>query len=320
MKKIPLMVIVGPTAVGKTALSLELAEKLDGEIISADSMQIYQGMDIGTAKPSAAEKARIRHHLIDVIPPTETFNVQDWITCAEEAIQDITRRGKAPIVSGGTGLYVNALIDGFLFPDTSADPELRRELEQRGRENPAALHKELADVDPETAERLHPNDIRRVVRALEVYHRTGEPISVLQKKASSSEPLYKLLYIGLTRDRQELYERINLRVDQMLEEGLIEEVRSLKERYLDERQEDQAKLTALQALGYKEILWGLTGEKTMEEAVALLKRDTRRYAKRQLSWFKRDKRIRWFNLSHSTEDDVIDTVTALWQELLQEHR
>ncbi|NLM38952.1 MAG: tRNA (adenosine(37)-N6)-dimethylallyltransferase MiaA [Firmicutes bacterium] len=316
MTKIPLLVIVGPTAVGKTALSLKLAEELKGEIISADSMQIYQGMDIGTAKPSPAEQARIPHHLIDVVPPTEAFNVQDWVMLAEEAIQDITLRGNTPIVSGGTGLYVNALIDGFLFPDTSADPELRRQLEQRGRENPSALHKELADVDPETAQRLHPNDIRRVVRALEVYYRTGEPISTLQKKASTTERPYELLYIGLTRDRAELYERINLRVDQMIDEGLIEEVRTLVERFL-ESADDPAKLTALQALGYKEIIWGLTGEKTMAEAVELLKRDTRRYAKRQLSWFKRDERIRWFNLSHTAEYDVIKTVTSLWQELFE---
>lgn len=310
--KIPLLVIVGPTAVGKTALALRLAETLAGEIISADSMQIYQGMDIGTAKPSAEEQQRVRHHLIDIISPAETFNVQDWVKLAEKAIEDITARGKTPIVAGGTGLYVNALLDGFLFPDTSADPELRKKLEARGERDPASLHAELAQVDPAAAARLHPNDLRRVIRALEVYYRTGSPISVLQKKAQRAHRPYDPLYIGLTRDRADLYARINLRVDEMLQQGLLEEVKELKERFLDASRQNRAELTALQALGYKEILWALEGQKSLEEAVEILKRDTRRYAKRQLSWFRRDKRIKWFNLTHMSEREVHDRVVQLW--------
>jgi len=317
MQKIPLLVIVGPTAVGKTSLSLELAEAISGEIISADSMQIYQGMDIGTAKPSHAEQQRVRHHLIDIVSPLESFNVQDWVNLAENVIDDIRQRDKAPIVSGGTGLYINALLDGFLFPDTSADPALRRSLEERGTQDPTALHRELAEVDPTTAQRLHPNDLRRVIRALEVYYRTGEPISALQKKAQNTARPYRPLYIGLTRDRDELYERINLRVDQMLHEGLVDEVQELIHRYLEGRRYDSAELTALQALGYKEIIWGLTGKMSMSEAVELLKRDTRRYAKRQLSWFKRDDRIQWYNLTEVPENDVLEAIIEQWQDTFQ---
>ncbi|KLU40522.1 MAG: tRNA (adenosine(37)-N6)-dimethylallyltransferase MiaA [Limnochordia bacterium] len=314
--KKPLLVIVGPTAVGKTSLSLRLAESLEGEIVSADSMQIYRGMDIGTAKPSLNERSQIRHHLLDVISPAESFNVQDWVKLAEKAIDDIAARGKTPIIAGGTGLYVNALLDGFLFPDTSADPRLRQELEVKGEQDPEALHAELAQVDPDTAARLHPNDLRRVIRALEVYYRTGSPISVLQKKAKHAARPYRLLYIGLTRDRSDLYARINARVDEMLREGLVEEVRGLKERFLDGATDQaRAQLTSLQALGYKEILWALEGQMPLEEAVDILKRDTRRYAKRQLSWFRRDPRIKWFNLTHSSEDEVQRTVIELWHQL-----
>ena len=208
-------------------------------------------------------------------------------------------------------------MDGFLFPDTSADPELRRQLEARGAEDPAALHAELAAVDPAAAAKLHPNDLRRIVRALEVYYRTGVPISALQKKVQRSTRPYKLLYIGLTRDRAELYERVNARVDQMLQEGLVEEVKGLKERFLDPVGQGSQELTSLQALGYKEILWALNGTMSLEEAVEILKRDTRRYAKRQLSWFRRDPRVKWFNLTHLSEDEVYRQVTALWYELLQ---
>ena len=306
MTKQAILVIVGPTAVGKTQLSLELAQELTGEIVSADSMQVYRGMNIGTAKPTTAEQQLVPHHLIDIRDPDQLFNAADFVSLAELAIKDIASRGKVPIVSGGTGLYIDALVDGFLFPDSKADPKLRRELRIRASKEPEALYKELERVDPQSAKRLHPNDLRRIVRALEVYYRTGEPISALQQKAAQAEKPYDPLFIGLTRNRPELYERINQRVDQMLTQGLVEEVKQLIEHYPHQP-------TALQALGYKEIVWYLKGNMSLEEAVEILKRDTRRYAKRQLSWFRRNTRIHWFNLSHEDLETVKAKVIGLWK-------
>ncbi|NMB01669.1 MAG: tRNA (adenosine(37)-N6)-dimethylallyltransferase MiaA [Firmicutes bacterium] len=299
------LVIIGPTAVGKTELSLEIAEHFGAEIISADSMQVYRGMDIGTAKPSQAERQRVVHHLLDVVNPDETFNVADYIGLAEQVLQDLQRKATVPIVAGGTGLYVDALLDGFLFPDTSADPEIRQELEEVAKQDPTSLHIELQKVDPISAKRLHPNDLRRIIRALEVYRRTGEPISELQKKKQATERPYNPLYIGLTRDRSEIYQRVNERVDQMIKEGLVAEVEGLLQKYPEQP-------TALQALGYKEIALYLRGELTLPEAVELLKRDTRRYAKRQLSWFKRNQRIHWLNRSELSSEGIKEQIYSLW--------
>lgn len=306
MSKQAILVIVGPTAVGKTQLSLEIGQALSGEVISADSMQVYRGMDIGTAKPSIEEQRQVPHHLIDIRDPDQTFNAADFVSLAEEAVADIASRSKTPIVSGGTGLYIDALVDGFLFPDSKPDPKLRRELRLRASKEPDSLYEELKKVDPKSAERLHPNDLRRIVRALEVYYRTGKPISVLQQKAAQQEKPYNPLFIGLTRDRPELYERINKRVDQMLLDGLVDEVTQLIGRYPHQP-------TALQALGYKEIVWYLQNKMSLEEAVEVLKRDTRRYAKRQLSWFRRNSRIHWFNLSDSEPMEIKDKVIKLWK-------
>ena len=306
MTKQAILVIVGPTAVGKTELSLELAQELSGEIVSADSMQVYRGMNIGTAKPTIAEQQLVPHHLIDIREPDPVFNAAEFVSLAELAIEDIASRRKVPIVSGGTGLYIDALVDGFLFPDSTADPILRRELRVRASKDPEALFRELEQVDPQSAERLHPNDLRRIVRALEVYYRTGEPISALQQKAAQTEKPYDPLFVGLTRNRPELYERINKRVDQMMTQGLVKEVKQLIEHYPHQP-------TALQALGYKEIVWYLKGTMSLEEAVEILKRDTRRYAKRQLSWFRRNSRIHWFNLSHGDLETVKAKVINLWK-------
>lgn len=306
LSKQAILVIVGPTAVGKTQLSLEIGQALSGEVISADSMQVYRGMDIGTAKPSIEEQRQVPHHLIDIRDPDQTFNAADFVSLAEEAVADIASRSKTPIVSGGTGLYIDALVDGFLFPDSKPDPKLRRELRLRASKEPDSLYEELKKVDPKSAERLHPNDLRRIVRALEVYYRTGKPISVLQQKAAQQEKPYNPLFIGLTRDRPELYERINKRVDQMLLDGLVDEVTQLIGRYPHQP-------TALQALGYKEIVWYLQNKMSLEEAVEVLKRDTRRYAKRQLSWFRRNSRIHWFNLSDSEPMEIKDKVIKLWK-------
>ncbi|HHY19773.1 MAG TPA: tRNA (adenosine(37)-N6)-dimethylallyltransferase MiaA [Firmicutes bacterium] len=284
-----IIAIVGPTASGKTDLSLSLASELDGEIISADSMQVYIGLDIGTAKVDL-ENQTIPHHLIDIVEPNEDFSVAEYQELAEEAIIEIQKRGKRPIFVGGTGLYIQAALDGLLFPEPKRDEKLRQKLlaqaEELGNEY---MYRRLLSCDEESAQKIHPNDIRRIVRALEVYIKTGVPLSKLQKEAREFTPKHKAIWIGVTDERQILYNRIDARVDKMLNNGLLEEVTALYENGLSSNS------TAYQALGYKEMIWYLKGLVTMDEAVRILKRDTRRYAKRQLSWFRRDKRIKWFS-------------------------
>lgn len=306
MQKQPVLIVVGPTAVGKTKFSLRLAEKLQAEIISADSMQVYKGMDIGTAKAGREEQKRVKHHLIDVVDPDQSFNVANYVSLAEKVLADLKARNKTALLTGGTGLYIDALIDGFLFPDSEADPKLRAELAAQAKKDPLSLHNRLKEVDAKSARRIHPNDHRRLVRALEVYLRTGEPISVLQEKKAQEERPYNPLYIGLNRRRPELYARINKRVDEMIALGLIEEVQGLLQAYPEQP-------TALQALGYKEIAWYLQGKMSLAEAIELLKRDTRRYAKRQLSWFRRNKKIHWFNVSKISEEEILAESSRLWQ-------
>lgn len=289
-EKPPLVVVVGPTAVGKSELAIELALRTRGEVVTADSMQVYRGLDIGTAKPTLEDRRGVPHHLIDICDPDERFNVAEYRRLAHRVIEEVHGRGNLPILAGGTGLYVKAVLDEFLFPDEGADYELRRRLEAEAKEaGPLALHSRLREVDPLTAQRLHPNDVRRVVRALEVYHTTGKPLSEHLRSARASEPKYDVAIFGLTRPREILYRRINERVDAQIEQGLIEEVRRLKARYGDLP-------VARQALGYKEIHAYLTGELTLEQAVERLKRDTRRFAKRQYTWFRREPGIRWIDL------------------------
>mgnify|MGYP000987949572 FL=1 len=301
-----MLVILGPTAVGKTALSLDLARALGAAIISADSMQVYRGMDIGTAKPSHKEQRAVVHHLLDVVDPNEAFNVADYVNLAEEVLVDLKSQDTAAILSGGTGLYIDALLQGFLFPDTSADEAIRDELQARAAEDPQSLFDELQEVDPASAKKLHPNDLRRIIRALEVYRRTGEPISSLQRKKGEGKRTYQPIYIGLFRDRQNLYNRVDQRVDQMIQAGLVDEVEGLLAAYPEQP-------TALQALGYKEIAYYLRGEMTLPEAIERLKRDTRRYAKRQLSWFRRNKQIHWFNCTDLTHERIKQDAQALWE-------
>jgi len=302
MDKPVVVVLVGPTAVGKTETALNMALELNCEIISADSMQVYRGMDIGTAKASPAEQHLVRHHLLDIVDPDQRFTVADWVNHAERAVADITARGKLPLITGGTGLYINAFIDGFLFPDQSADEELRRELYQLAKADPEELYRQLESVDPKTAARLHPNDHRRIVRALEVYYASGKPISEMQAKTPAQQN-YKAVMIGLNRRRQHLYQRIEVRVDQMIAAGLVDEVKALLKRYPNQP-------TALQAIGYKEIAMVLQDQITLDEAIALIKRETRRYAKRQLSWFRRDPRIRWYDLDETTASEIIADTRA----------
>lgn len=291
--KPPLVAIVGPTAVGKTALSIVVAKAIDGEVVSMDSMQVYRHMNIGTAKPTVEERQGVPHHLIDVVDPGEEFSAARYQELASAAIQDILARGKIPMLVGGTGLYLKAVVDGLLFPDQGKAPEIRARLEKEVEERGSrALHERLAQVDPDAAARIHPNDARRIVRALEVYEATGTPITVLQRRhsAASGEKRYRLAMIGLTRERENLYRRVNDRVDEQVARGLVEETKKLMAMGFSER------LVAHQALGYKEMIPYIKGEKTLEEAKETLKMETRRYAKRQLTWFRADKRVEWVNL------------------------
>lgn len=289
---IPLVVIAGPTATGKSEVAVEVALRLDGEIISADSMQVYRGMDIGTAKLSPEERKKIPHHLIDVVDPAENYSVANFQEQASQLIKDIHSRNKLPILAGGTGLYINAVIDDYYFPSGLLNSEVRQHLAQIGKEmGPEALHRRLAEIDPESAARIQPNDLRRIVRALEVFHLTGQPLSTFHRKKDFSPPRYHLAMFGLYCPRHILYERINQRVEEMVRRGLVEEVKKLL------REGCAPSATALQAVGYKEIIDYLHGYYNLETAVELIKRNTRRLAKRQMTWFKRDKRIRWFDIT-----------------------
>ncbi len=286
-----LLVVCGPTAVGKTALALELAEYFDGEILSADSRQVYRLMDVGTAKPTSEEQQRVRHHLIDVVWPDEEFHAARFVSLAEEVISGICQRNKRPFLVGGTGLYIRALTEGLLAAP-SADPELRRDLHARAeREGSASLHKELARVDPVSADRLHPNDLLRIVRALEVYEQSGLTLSALQDKHGFRSTPYRTLKIGLNLERDELYRRIGQRAEIMFEQGLMEEAEVLLQSGYD------PDLKTLRTIGYRQAFALLRQKMTREEAIDDLKRSTRRYAKQQLTWFRKDKSIIWLESS-----------------------
>ncbi len=298
------IVIAGPTASGKTSLSIELAKLLDGEIISADSMQVYKYMDVGTAKPSIEEMQGIRHYLIDELLPDEEFNVVKFKELAEKYIEVILERGKQPIIVGGTGLYISSLINNINFSETKSDWELREQLGREAEENgPVYIHDKLRLVDPVSAANIHPNNVKRVIRALEVYYQTQRPMSYHNEKSREIPPKYKFVLLGLTMDREKLYDRINKRVDIMLENGLIEEVGRLVEMgYADS-------ITSMQGIGYKEILSYLRNEISLEEAVETVKRESRRYAKRQITWFKRIKEIKWFSIDNfGNTNNIVEAV------------
>ena len=287
--KVKVVVVLGPTGSGKSELAERLAAAMGAEIVNADSMQVYRGMDIGTAKPSPAAVARIPHHLLDIVPPDVNYSAARFRRDAAVAISEIDRRGGKPILVGGTGLYIRALLQG-LVDAPSCDDGFRRRLEGvAGGE----LLRRLAEVDPETAARLHPNDRVRIVRALEVFHQTGRPMSAVRTEHGFSGAFYETLKIGIRVGREELYRRIERRVDGMLEAGLVEEVRSLLAAGYDR------KCKSMRAIGYKEIAAYLSGEVTLNEAVSLIKRDTRRYAKRQMTWFNRDDEIYWLEYPES---------------------
>ncbi len=286
-----LLVIIGPTAVGKTKLSIEMAKCFNGEIISGDSMQIYRGMDIGTAKIRKDEMEGIPHHLIDIKEPDENFSVAEFQTLVRAKIKEIAEKGKLPIIVGGTGLYVQSVIYDYQFSDASGDDEFRRLLEERAnREGNEALYKELIEVDPESAAEIHPNNLRRVIRALEIFHLTGKTRQEFQK-SQVPDLLYQTALVGLTMERDKLYERINARVDLMMQEGLFEEVKGLYGQGLRDCQ-------SIQAIGYKEIYDYLDGKISLEQAVENLKQNSRRYAKRQLTWFRNKMEVEWFDVTN----------------------
>ena len=284
-----ILVIVGPTASGKTRMAVELAKAHNGEVVSADSMQIYRRMDIGTAKPTAEEMDGVPHHMIDVADPEEDFSVARYVELASACVDDILARGKLPIVAGGTGLYVDSLLSGRTFaafsPESALRKELEEELAERGGE---AMLEDLSRVDQEAAARLHPNDHKRIVRALEVYRSTGKTISEHNRETQALPPRYEALTIGLNfQDRADLWARIDARVDQMAADGLEREVRELLSSGLSPR------CTAMQAIGYKEFVAAVEGDMTWREAEELVKLRSRQYAKRQLTWFRRNPAVHW---------------------------
>lgn len=301
--KQPLIVLTGPTAVGKTSLSIKLAKAIGGEIISADSMQVYRHMDIGSAKITAHEMEGVPHHLIDVLEPDQDFNVVTFQHMAKEALEEIYSHHRIPIIAGGTGFYIQALLYDIDFKENDEGSLVRRELEElaarEGEAAPAVLHAMLEEIDPESATRIHANNVKRVIRAIEYYRLTGERISVHNQEERVKESPYNFLYYVVNTQRPVLYGRIDRRVDQMMENGLVEEVQALKAMGCHRGQ------TSMQGLGYKEILDYLDGRCTLDEAVYILKRDTRHFAKRQLTWFKRERDVRWLNLPDFGNDAAL---------------
>lgn len=295
----PVVAILGPTAVGKTAAALELASLLGAEVLSADSRQVYRGMDIGTAKVSAEDRERVPHHLVDLVNPDEPFTLADYLDRAAAVMEEVARRGKIPLVVGGTGLYIRALTEGYAVPRTPPDAEFRALLAEEARLlGTAALHRRLAARDPAAAGKLHPNDFRRVTRALEVHRATGTPISTWQR-ADAPPRVHKL---GLTMDREDLYRRIDARIDDQIRRGLLDEVRALLDRGYP------PDLAAFETFGYRELIGHLSGAYPLEKGIALVKRNTRRFAKRQFTWFRREPRVEWLEVTRSSS----------WRELAHE--
>ena len=306
----PMVVLTGPTAVGKTELSIQLAQKLDGEIISADSMQIYQKMDIGTAKIRKEEMDGIPHHLIDVLDPSEEFNVARFQEMAKEALAGIYRRERIPLIVGGTGFYIQGLLCDIDFTKEEQDFRYRENLQKKAKEEGAqAIHKMLQAVDPASAQKIHPNNIKRVIRALEFYHLNGRKISEHNEQESRKESPYRFAYFVLNQNRTTLYERINHRVDLMLEAGLVEEVRRLKEAGYGKN------LVSMQGIGYKEVLDYLDGKMTLEETADQIKKDTRHFAKRQLTWFGREKEVIMIDKDkYETEEEILEHMLGILKE------
>ena len=297
MTKIPLIVVAGPTASGKTSLAIDIAKTLDGEIVCADSMQIYKYMDIGTAKATKEEQAQCPHHLMDIVEPDCEFSVADYTELAHKTISDIVSRGKTPIMCGGTGLYIDSVVNDVEFGEFENDYTLRRELEELAKkEGSQRLIDMLSEFDPLSAKKLHPNNLKRIIRAIEFYKVSGIPISEHQHMTKLKESRYNAVEFIIDRERCELYDRINRRVDIMMDEGLADEVKTLMDRgYSPE-------LNSMQGIGYKELIAYFNGKSTLDEAVDAIKQNSRRYAKRQLTWFRRNENIHWLSPDNALEE------------------
>lgn len=312
-KKQPLIILTGPTAVGKTALSVELAKKIGGEIISADSMQVYRFMDIGSAKIKPEEMQCVPHHLIDVLMPEEEFNVFRFQEMAKTAIREIYERGNIPIIAGGTGFYIQALLYDIAFNEEEGASKVRVRLEEEAESlGNLALFERLKNLDPESAEIIHPNNTKRLIRALEYYELNGSKISDHNRIEREKQSPYAFCYFVLNDDREKLYSRIEKRVDEMLSDGLLEEVKKLKNMGYHKE------MVSMQGLGYKEILSYLEGECSLEEAVYLIKRDTRHFAKRQLTWFRREKAVIWVDKKEFDYDNqkILDYMETYYKQIL----
>lgn len=312
MKKKPLIILTGPTAVGKTRASISLAKAVNGEIISADSMQIYKGMDIGSAKITTEEMCGVRHYLIDELLPSEEFHVVRFQQMAKAAIDEIYKKGKIPVLVGGTGFYIQAVLYDIDFTENPSEHAYREELSEIARKNGTEyLHNLLKQVDKKAAEEIHPNNTKRIIRALEFYHQTGKPISEHNEEQRQKESPYNFVYFVLNDDRAHLYTRIDKRVEEMIEEGLEQEVRTLKDAGYTKD------MVSMQGLGYKEMLDYLNGGCSLEEAVSIIKRDTRHFAKRQITWFKRERDVLWINKQDYQYDE--EKILAAMLDLLKEH-
>lgn len=310
-EKIPLAVVLGPTASGKTALAVDLALRFGGEIVSADSMQIYKGMNIATAKPTPAEMRGVPHHLMDFLDPSEGFSVADYAALAHQTIREIRSRQRLPILAGGTGLYIDAVVNNISFAEIKTDPRLREELMRLAHQKGAAyLLDELKDFDPDTAAKLHPNNLPRIIRAIEVYRLTGVTMAEHQRRSKMNPTPYRSVLIGLGfRDRQKLYERIDARVDRMLENGLLEEARTVLQK--------KGLKTAAQAIGYKELKRYFDGEESLAEAAEKIRQESRRYAKRQLTWFRKNTSVSWLYVDdYQNMDELAENAAEKLKNLL----
>lgn len=303
---IPLVIIAGPTASGKTALAIEVAKRIGGEVISADSMQIYKKMNIGSAKPTKEEMDGVRHHLLDVCDPSDSFSLSDYTALAHKAIKEVYERGKIPILCGGTGLYIDTVAENIALSSAEGGGKVRQrlqnELSQKGAEY---MYQKLCEVDSESAKKLHVNDTKRVIRALEIFYLSGETKTEADKKSKKNKKIYDYLYFAIETDRKILYNRINIRVDNMLGLGLIDEVKSLCGEI------DTEKSTAMYGIGYREVLWYFKGLTTYDEIVSLIKRNTRRLAKRQMTWFRKNKEIMW--VSPDSAQYIAGKVNERWK-------
>lgn len=317
MNQKPMIILTGPTAVGKSALSVELAKKINGAVISADSMQVYRHMDIGSAKIMPEEMQGITHYMIDELEPDEEFHVVRFTTMAKEYLKEIYAAGKIPIIAGGTGFYIQALLYDIDFTEQQCDEAYRRQLEEQAKEHGAGyLHEMLRKVDPASAEAIHANNVKRVIRALEFYHLSGQKISEHNETERQKQSPYNFAYFVLNDERAKLYERIDKRVDAMIEAGLVNEVQKLKDMGCSRE------MVSMQGLGYKEILAYLDSEYTLEEAVYIIKRETRHFAKRQLTWFKRERDVIWLDKQTFGYDDaaiLTDMISILQEKEIISH-